>query len=167
MTTLVDYSDIDFTPISDEQYCANLYNQIRDPELSDDLSVEELEAIIDGPPQSLCSEMNTVLPDDILWLIWKTYNSTFVMKELISSQKFIWATPSPRLIQLCTGDKGCIQHSHHELEDMMDDENRRYLSFCVDIKCENCKHYGFPCANLAWYGFRNDFLEGLWDPNFD
>ena len=173
--TLVDYSDLDFQPISSEQYAANLHRQIALPNLPLDLSVNQLEGILDERtqtrpylPKMIPSDCNiSPLSEDIQWLIWKAYNSTFVMKELISSQKFLWEHPSPRLIQLCTRDKGCIQHGHHELEDMMDDENRQYLSICVDTKCDNCQVHGFPCANLAWYGFRNDFLEGLWDPNFD
>ena len=45
--TLVDYSDLDHIPITDAQYRANLYNQIRDPFISDDLTITELERIVD------------------------------------------------------------------------------------------------------------------------
>ena len=45
--TLVDYSDLNHTPITDDQYRANLYNQIRDPSLPDDLTTPELERIVD------------------------------------------------------------------------------------------------------------------------
>lgn len=45
--TLVDYSDLDHIPITDAQYRANLYNQIRDPSLPDDLTIPELERIVD------------------------------------------------------------------------------------------------------------------------
>ena len=45
--TLVDYSDLDHLPITDAQYRANLYNQIRDPSIPDDLTTLELERIVD------------------------------------------------------------------------------------------------------------------------
>ena len=175
MATLVDYSDLDFQPISSEQYKANLHRQIALPNLPLDLSVKQLEGILDerNQPRSYLPKMIpsgydiSPLLDDIQWLIWKTYKSTFVMKELISSQKFLWEHPSPRLIQLGTRDKGCIQHGHHELEDNMDDENRKYLSFCVGTKCDNCRVHGFPCATLSFYGFQNVNMLELWDPNFD
>ena len=173
MATLVDYSDLDFHPISSEQYAANLHRQIAIPSLPLDLTIEQLEGILDEKnqphphlPKVIPSDYDiSSLPEDIQWLIWKTYNSTFVMKELISSQKFLWERPSHRLISLCK-DKGCIQQGHHELADMMDDENKYLLDHCLEIKCDNCKHFGFPCSNLAWYGFQNDFISELWEPNF-
>jgi hypothetical protein len=179
-STLVDYSDLDFYPITIDQYRANLFNQIRVPGLPDNLTVEELEAILDEPwpsqrPQlpppppsawrNIVQEMNVVLPEDLLWVIWKTYSSSFVMKEIVSSQKFVWENPSARLISLCK-DKGCIQQDHSGLEDMIEDENMWALKDCQEIQCANCKTHGFPCGNLAWYGFRNDFLTELWEPNF-
>ena len=179
-STLVDYSDLDFSPISVDQYRANLFNQIRIPGLPDDLTVEELEEILDDPwphrrvklPSSnrevwgsVIEKMNAVLPDDLLWVIWKTYNSSFVMKELISSQKFLWENPSARLKAL-SKDKGCIQQGHSGLEDMIEDENMWVWKDCTEGACQNCEHHGFPCANLAWYGFGSDFIEGLWEPNF-
>ena len=174
--TLVDYSDLDFFPIFVDQYRANLYNQIRIPGLPDDLSVEDLEAIDrvwgltlkrreDRKRRQIVQKMNAALPEDLLWVIWKTYNSSFVMKELVSSQKFVWENPSARLIALCK-DKGCIQQGHSGLEDMIEDENMWAWKVCTEGACLNCKDHGFPCANLAWYGFRNDFIEGLWEPNF-
>ena len=179
-STLVDYSDLDFSPIFADQYRANLFNQIRIPGLPDDLTVEELEEILDDPwpPRRVklpslnreawgyvVKKMNAVLPEDLLWVIWKTYNSSFVMKELISSQKFLWKNPSARLKAL-SKDKGCIQQGHSELEDMIEDENMWAWKDCTEGACPNCEHYGFPCSNLVWYGFRNDFVEGLWEPNF-
>ena len=44
---VMDYSDLEFTPISQEQYRANLYYQIHDSSLPENLSVKELEYIID------------------------------------------------------------------------------------------------------------------------
>lgn len=171
-STLVDYSDLDFSPVFTDQYRANLYYQIRNPDLPEDLSIEELESIIDGRPR-LPSKMKGVikptdlepLPDDIQWLIWRTYFSTFVNKDIISSQKFHWSNPSQKLITLCR-DEGCIQQGHSELEDMIEDENMWAWQSCTEGICLNCKHEGFPCTNLAWYGFQNDFIEGLWQPNF-
>lgn len=45
--TIVDYNDLDHIPITDDQYRANLYNQIRDPSLPDGLTTIELERIVD------------------------------------------------------------------------------------------------------------------------
>ncbi len=47
MAQLVDYSDLDFTPISNDQYIANLYNQLDDMNLQDNLTSNQLEYIID------------------------------------------------------------------------------------------------------------------------
>lgn len=44
---MTDYSDLEHIPITEEQYKANLYNQIRDPSLPDDLTIPELESIVD------------------------------------------------------------------------------------------------------------------------
>ena len=99
-------------------------------------------------------------------LTWKNHTDD-VMKELISSKKFLWEHPSRRLIQLCTLDDGCIQHGHHELADMMDEEKRKYLTFCVDTKCADCQVHGFPCVTLAFYGFANMNMFELWFANFD
>ena len=53
---MTDYSDLEHTPITEEQYQANLYNQIRNPDLPDGLSIPQLESIVDdlarGGPQS-------------------------------------------------------------------------------------------------------------------
>ncbi len=171
--TLVDYSDLDFQPISSEQYAANLHRQIALPNLPLDLSVKQLEGILDERtqahpylPKMIPSDYDiSPLLDDIQWLIWKTYNSTFVTKEIVSSQKFLWENPSARLKALCR-DKGCIQQGHSGLEDMIEDENMWAWKNCTEGACGNCQYHGFPCANLAWYGFRNDFIEGLWEPNF-
>jgi hypothetical protein len=173
MATLVDYSDLDFQPISSEQYEANLHRQIALPNLPLDLSVKQLEGILDerNQPRSYLPKMIhsgyniSPLIEDIQWLIWKTYNSTFVMKELVLSQKFLWELPSRRLISVCK-DPGCIQQGHSGLEDMIEDENMWAWKACQETKCVNCKLHGFPCATLAWHGFRNDYLEELWEPNF-
>ena len=44
---IVDYSDLEHFPITNDQYRANLFNQIRDPSLSDDTPTVELERIVD------------------------------------------------------------------------------------------------------------------------
>lgn len=107
-----------------------------------------------------------ILPDGVQYLIWKAYNSTFVMKELISSQKFAWEDPSDNLIDLCT-DVGTIQQGHHELDDMIEDHNMWAFNDCIKSKCGNCKNYGFPCGNLAIHGFHNMKIADLWNPNFE
>jgi hypothetical protein len=173
-TTLVDYSDLDSTMCSTEQYRDNLYYQIHDPSLSDNLSINELERIIDlrdrpVVPKFIPGEMNPLdlqnLPNDIQWFIWKIFYTKNVIEELHARQDFIWRNPSENLKNLCK-DKGCIQQGYHCLEEMIEDHNMWAWDHCQEIKCENCKHQGFPCANLAWYGFQNDFIEGLWEPNF-
>ena len=106
-----------------------------------------------------------VLPDGVQYLIWKAYNSTFVMKELVLSQKFIWEDPSDNLIDLCM-DSGTIQQGYHNLEDMIEDHNMWAFKDCCASKCPNCVHYGFPCDNLALHGFQNIKISELWRPNF-
>lgn len=44
---VVDYSDIDHISITDDQYRTNLYNQIRNASTPNDLTITELERIID------------------------------------------------------------------------------------------------------------------------
>ncbi len=105
------------------------------------------------------------LPDDIQWYIWKLYYSNNVVKQ-ISENKFIWDDPSNDLVNMCK-DNGAIQQGHHELHDMIYDENMVYYTHCVNGKCVNCISYGFPCLNLSVYGFENTRLAGLWNPNFD
>ena len=107
-----------------------------------------------------------VLPDGVQYLIWKAYNSTFVMKELISSQTFTWETPSDNLIDLCK-DPGTIQQGYHDLEEMIEDHNMWTFEDCVSSKCKNCACYGFPCGNLTCHGFHNMKIAGLWKPNFE
>jgi len=174
MTCLVDYSDLDFQPCSDDQYRANLYYQIKDPTLPCDLSISELEHILDLRNRPFIPKLNKGemdiqtllnLPDDIQWLIWKIYFSKNVLKELQVEYDFVWRNPSDNLIDLCK-DVGCIQQGHHELEEMIEDHNMWAYDHCCEIKCDNCIIYGFPCANLAHYGFENMRLDGLWQPNF-
>jgi hypothetical protein len=162
---LVDNSDLDFQPISAEQYRSNLYNQLRDPTLPDDLSTWELESLIDGHSKPI-SKAIRVLPDDMQWLIYKTYWSTHVMRDLVATHEFRWYMPSDRLIELCTVDPGTIQQGHSELEDMIEDHNMWAWNFCVGGHCGNCAHHGFPCTNLATYGFNNIAICELWQPNF-
>lgn len=61
---LMDYSDLEFTPISPDQYRANLYYQIRDPSLPDNLSTKELEYIIDPVGTAL----DTLRPWLLRWM---------------------------------------------------------------------------------------------------
>ena len=63
-TTITDYSDLEFTPTSQEQYRANLYYQIRDPSLSGSLSTKELEYIIDPVGTAL----DTLRPCLLRWM---------------------------------------------------------------------------------------------------
>ncbi len=63
-TTITDYSDLEFIPISPEQYRANLYYQIRDPTLSEKLSTKELEYIIDPEGTAL----DTLRPWLLRWM---------------------------------------------------------------------------------------------------
>jgi len=105
------------------------------------------------------------LPEDILHLIWQKYYSTFVMDDFMKNLDFVWRNPSERLIMLCQ-DNGTIQQGHSCLEDMIEDENMWVWRICTNNKCLNCKHHGFPCLNLASYGFENEKLKLLWKPNF-
>ena len=105
------------------------------------------------------------LPEDLQWYIWKTYKSQFVNDEVVSSHFSVWENPSERLLELCK-DVGCIQHGHNELPDLIEDHNMWCWNDCVDLKCENCRCYGFPCDNLAVYGFNNINLAGQWDAQF-
>ena len=105
------------------------------------------------------------LPEDILIIIWKKVYSQTVVPEVIQSFEFVWRDPSDRLIELCN-DTGTIQQGHHCLEDMIEDHNMWCFENCVENSCDNCVHYGFPCSNLAFYGFENPKLDCLWQPNF-
>lgn len=106
------------------------------------------------------------LPEDVQWYIWRTYVKDHLTQDLIDSYEFVWHEPSDRLKSLVSCDPGAIQHGHHELADMIEDENMWAYHECVSNKCENCKHYGFPCSNLAVYGFENPHLDCLFHANF-
>lgn len=105
------------------------------------------------------------IPEDIYIIIYKKLFSQTVLIELIDSYDFIWRNPSNSLIDLCD-DIGTIQQGYHELEDMIIDENMWAYKSCIENQCENCSTYGFPCSNLAYYGFNNIKLECLWSANF-
>ena len=106
-----------------------------------------------------------VLPDDIQWLVWRTFFTRFVVDEIARTYTFAWKDPSDTLVELCK-DPGVIQQGHHELEDMIEDEDMWAWNTCIGDKCKNCVHYGFPCDNLAHFGFRNENIEMIWQPNF-
>ena len=106
------------------------------------------------------------LPEDVQWYIWNLYGKNHVMSELINKFEFIWHKPSYRLMTLVSCDQGAIQHGHHELADMIDDDDMWAYNICVHGRCENCAHYGFPCTNSAVYGFRNPYLVCLFHANF-
>ena len=125
-----------------------------------------LEMDVSSRGSSISPREIQILPDGVQYLIWKSYNSTFVMKELILSQKFIWENPSDNLIDLCM-DVGTIQQGYHDLEDMIEDHNMWCFHDCVKSKCANCVCYGFPCSNLAIHGFHNMKIADLWKPNFE
>lgn len=106
------------------------------------------------------------LPEDVQWYIWNIYSKNHVMNELIDKFEFVWHEPSDRLKELVSCDRGAIQHGGHELADMIEDEDMWAYNSCVYGRCENCAHYGFPCTNLAFYGFRNPELDCLFYANF-
>ena len=106
------------------------------------------------------------LPEDVQWYIWNIYGKNHVMTELINKFEFVWHEPSDRLKELVSCDQGAIQHGHHELADMIEDENMWAYNVCVYGRCENCAHYGFPYTNLAVYGFQNTKLNCLFQANF-
>jgi len=106
------------------------------------------------------------LPEDVQWYIWRIYVREHLTRDLINSYEFIWNEPSDRLKSLISSDKGAIQHGAHELADMIDDQDMWAYHTCVRGKCENCTQYGFPCMNLANYGFRNDKLTAVFQANF-
>lgn len=106
------------------------------------------------------------LPEDVQWYIWRIYGREYVMAELFNNYEFVWHKPSDRLKSLVRCDQGAIQHGHHELTDMIEDHNMWLYHDCVSSKCENCSQYGFPCSNLAMYGFQNPHLNCLFKSNF-
>lgn len=105
------------------------------------------------------------LPDDIQWYIWKMLYSQTVVRDIVSKHKNVWEDPSDRLLKLCK-DPGCILHGSHELRDLIEDENMWCWHACMDSKCGNCVTYGFPCDNLAYYGFQIPQLARQWEANF-
>jgi len=106
-----------------------------------------------------------VFPADIQWLVWRTFFTKFIVDEIIKTYTCTWKDPSDTLVKLCR-DPGVIQQGHHELEDMIEDEDMWVWNSCIDDKCGNCALHGFPCGNLALYGFRNENIEMKWQPNF-
>lgn len=102
------------------------------------------------------------LNEDVMWYIYRTYWGVHVMKELIQTQTFLWREPSENLKNLCSKDPGCIQFGYNDLWEMIDDEFAIPLDECLHGECANCQTYGWPCANMATYGFKNEGLEGLW-----
>jgi len=102
------------------------------------------------------------LPEDILWFIYKKYWSVHVIPELSQSQRFIWKNPSENLKTLCSCDKGSIQFGSNDLWEMLEDHYLLLLDDCLHGECPNCKHYGWPCVNMATYGFENDQMSGIW-----
>src|SRR6056300_523882 len=105
------------------------------------------------------------LPNDVQYLIWRSYYSKFVLTHIINCFDFVWRNPSDRLLELCK-DIGTIQQGHIEIYEMIEDHNMRCWYECVNNKCRNCEEYGFPCTNLAIHGFNNVRLDCLWTPNF-
>jgi hypothetical protein len=119
-----------------------------------------------------CSELGskgqallTSLPEDLQWVIWQKYFREHTLSELIRSYRHTWESPSDSLLDICS-DVGCIQHGHSELEDLIEDENMWAWKGCIESKCQNCVHWGFPCLNLAEYGFQIPELGGQWTANF-
>ena len=105
------------------------------------------------------------LPEDIQWYTWRIFFKHHIVPELYGKYQHIWECPSDRLLDLCR-DKGCIQQGSSELEDLIEDENMWAWNICVNGKCENCSHYGFPCHNLAQHGFQIPRLGCQWEANF-
>ena len=105
------------------------------------------------------------LPFDIQWFIWRKMFK-FVANEIVAMDNLrMWQYPSDRLVDLCR-DNGAIQQGHHGLEDMIEDHDMWAYNICIDGHCQNCEYHGFPCLNLAVYGFNNRSIEGIWRPNF-
>lgn len=102
------------------------------------------------------------LNEDVIWYIWKLYNTHHVLEELVRNPKHIWKNPSETLIELTCNDVGALQHNHNDLWEMVEDHNLHYYYDCVSSKCLNCQEYGFPCANLSYYGFNNDDITSIW-----
>ena len=107
------------------------------------------------------------LPDDIQWYIWKMLYSQTVVNDIVSKHESVWDDPSDRLLDLCK-DPGCMTMSYakDELRDLIEDENMWCWHACVDSDCANCRSYGFPCDNLAMYGFQDMKLARQWKAPF-
>jgi len=102
------------------------------------------------------------LPEDVMWFIYKKYWSIHVIDELLRGQTFTWKNPSENLKKLCSCDRGSIQFGYNDLWEILEDEELLLLGECLHGTCANCQEYGWPCANLATYGFENEGLTGLW-----
>ena len=105
------------------------------------------------------------LPEGLQYEILKKVSNDTWINDIVYKHKFLWSAPSDRLIELCK-DVGTIQQGHHELDDMIDDCNMWAYKLCTNMKCDNCQFTGFPCANLSTYGFENERISGIWQPNF-
>jgi len=106
------------------------------------------------------------LPEHVQWYIYKTLHTHTVLDELVRTSDFVWRNPSDRLKELTTPDPGSLQVGFNDLPDMIEDNHFWAYNLCVRNQCENCQHYGFPCANLADFGFQNPHLEHLWHIEF-
>ena len=102
------------------------------------------------------------LNEDVVWYIWKIYNTNHVLDELMKTYDSVWRDPSLHLQCLVCDDMGSLQHKHNDLWEMIEDHNMHFYNECIDEKCPNCQVYGFPCANLAAYGFENEKLGSIW-----
>ena len=106
------------------------------------------------------------LPEDILWYIWKIYNTNNVLDELMSRTGFVWYKPSRRLMSLVSCDLGALQHNYTDLDQMIEDHNMWVYHECVQLRCMDCAEYGFPCHYLAERGFEKPHLAHTWQANF-
>lgn len=99
-----------------------------------------------------------ILPEDILSLIWMKYFKSSILKEIQNADS-IWDPKrhqSEQLKKLCTEDKGAIEFKHTDFEKLMTEDTTLPEHYCVNGYCENCKYYGFPCANMVMFGLIQD-----------
>lgn len=108
--------------------------------------------------------MFTNLPEEIERYIWKIYFSETVMSQ-VKDKKTIWFQPSNEILKICN-EVGCLQHRHSDLEKLLFDdfneEKKKIHQLCFQRICNNCKYYGFPCANATFYGGFDERLQQYW-----
>lgn len=98
----------------------------------------------------------SVLPEDILYKIWKIYYNDNVCRHLEYKNTITgFGNVSPQLKKLLENDRGAYQEGYSGIEEMMEDH--KLLEYQKDGMCINCRtNLNFPCNDC-----NNKYFDGL------